>query len=166
MIPREVIEAVANPLGQLVTTLLPMLITWGAKSMEVYSKLPQNFIEFLIGMFFCFFGGVYPALFAAVQAAENGGRAAVVSAIRDLADEAMIIIEASKKDDDVDKDKDGKKDVTGLSGKEYLARKTMLVLKKMNPDKACIIVQIFSMVTLSRTHLLTIISSLIFLASG
>jgi len=78
----------------------------------------------------------------------------------------MIIIEASKKDDDVDKDKDGKKDVTGLSGKEYLARKTMLVLKKMNPDKACIIVQIFSMVTLSRTHLLTIISSLIFLASG
>ena len=92
-------------------------------------------IEFCIGFIFCFFGGVYPTLFAAVQAAENGGRKTVVEAIKDLANEAMIIVEESKKDDEKDEDKDGKKDVTEASAKEYLQRKTLLVLKKMNPDK-------------------------------
>ena len=44
-------------------------------------------------------------------------------------------MEESKKDDEKDEDKDGKKDVTEASAKEYLQRKTLLVLKKMNPDK-------------------------------
>lgn len=132
---RQIVEKFAKPLGVLVTTALPLVITWGSKAVELYSKLPQNFIEFLIGCIFCFFGGVYPTLFAAVQAAENGGRKAVMAALKDLSDEAMKIIEASKKDDDVDEDKDGKKDVEQISGQEFVRRKTLLVLKKMNPDK-------------------------------
>lgn len=59
----------------------------------------------------------------------------MVDAIHDLADEALIIINESKKDDDADDDKDGKKDVDQLAGSELLKRKTLLVLKKMNPQK-------------------------------
>lgn len=84
---------------------------------------------------FCFFGGTFPTLFAAIQAAEYGGRKTVMNAIVELADEALVILEEVKKDDDVDADKDGKKDVEQISGSELLKRKTLLVLKKMNPEK-------------------------------
>jgi hypothetical protein len=73
--------------------------------------------------------------FAAIQAAEHGGRKTVVEAVSDLAEEAMIIIEESKKDDKEDKNKDGVKDVDQITKKEYMTRKTKLVLKKMNPEK-------------------------------
>lgn len=131
----QIVQMAAKPLGAFLTTAIPLIIKYCNMAMEFYRKLPTNFIEFLIGCIFCFFGGVYPTLFAAVQAAENGGRKTVMAAIKDLSDEALIIIEESKKDDDVDEDKDGKKDVDEISGREYLQRKTLLVLKKMNPEK-------------------------------
>lgn len=131
----KIVEMVAKPVGAIVTQAIPVIITYGNKGLALYNKLPQNFIEFLIGFIFCFFGGVFPTLFAAVQAAENGGRKTVMAAIKDLTNEAMIIINESKKDDDKDDDGDGKKDVTEISGKEFVQRKTLLVLKKMNPDK-------------------------------
>ena len=90
---------------------------------------------FIYGFVFCFFGGTFPTLFAAIQAAEYGGRKTVMNAITDLADEALVIMEEVKKDDDVDENKDGKKDVDQISGAELLKRKTLLVLKKMNPEK-------------------------------
>jgi hypothetical protein len=166
----QIVESLAKPLGQLLTTGIPIVITtgvflllalswvhasplttlpifplllvlycmvWyvGQKALDLYRQLPQNFLEFGIGFIFCFFGGVYPTLFAAVQAAENGGRTAVLDALYDLAQEATVIIEESKKDDNADNDKDGKKDVTEASNKEYWQHKTLLVLRKMNPEK-------------------------------
>lgn len=100
-----------------------------------FQKLPQNALLFIYGAIFCFFGGIFPSLFVAIQAAEYGGRQTVMLAITDLADEALVILEEVKKDDDLDEDKDGKKDVDKLSGSELLKRKTLLVLKKMNPEK-------------------------------
>lgn len=58
-----------------------------------------------------------------------------MNAIIDLADEALKIINESKKDDGADDDKDGKKDVDELTGSQLLKRKTLLVLKKMDPEK-------------------------------
>jgi hypothetical protein len=84
---------------------------------------------------FCFFGGTFPTVFAAIQAAEYGGRKKVMDAIIALSDEALMILEEVKKDDDIDADKDGKNDVDQISGSELLQRKTLLVLKKMNPQK-------------------------------
>jgi len=110
-------------------------ITYTRKAYRAFQKLPQNALLFLNGAVFCFFGGSFPTLFAAIQAAEYGGRMAVVVAISDLSDEAMIIIEESKKDDAKDEDKDGKKDVEQISSAEYMTRKTKLVLRKMNPEK-------------------------------
>ena len=52
-----------------------------------------------------------------------------------LADEALIIVEESKKDDEVDADGDGKADVKQIGNREYALRKTRLVMAKMNPEK-------------------------------
>ncbi len=70
-----------------------------------------------------------------MEAAKHGGIKDVVQALNDLSDEAMKIIDASKKDDDVDEDNDGKKDVEQIDAKTLLLRKTNLVMTKMNPQK-------------------------------
>lgn len=106
-----------------------------SKLYALFKKLPQNVILFFNGLVFCFFGGLFPTLFAAVQAAEHGGRQTFIDALGDLSEEFMTIIEESKKDDKEDKDKDGKSDVDQISSGEYIARKTTLVLRKMNPEK-------------------------------
>lgn len=97
----------------------------------MWSKLDDDVITAIIGFVFCFFGGFFPTLFSAVQAAEQAGRATLVEAVSDLASEAVIIIDESKKDDKVDKDGDGVADVDKLSDKEYVKRKTLLVLQKV-----------------------------------
>jgi hypothetical protein len=129
------LQGVAKPLVDGITFVLPIIITNAMKAHEMFLKLPRNAMNFVIGFVFCFSGGLYPTLFAAVQAAEYGGRQTVMAALKDLADEALIIIEQSKKDDSVDVNKDGKADVKEISSKDYALRKTMLVLQKMNPQK-------------------------------
>jgi hypothetical protein len=131
----EKLQVLAKPVIGFLTFLIPQLITNGQKARELYNKLPQNVINFFIGFVFCFFGGLYPVLFAAVQAAEYGGRATVMDALKDLSDEANGIIGASKKDDKLDEDNDGIADVDQIAAKELVHRKTMLVLRKMNPEK-------------------------------
>lgn len=86
-------------------------------------------VLFVYGAVFCFFGGTFPTLFAALQAAEHGGRKTVIDALSDLSDEAMIVVNETKKDDDA------KSDVKDLSPSQFVAYKTKLVLKKMNPEK-------------------------------
>ena len=82
-----------------------------------------------LGFAFCFFGGMYPTLFAGVQAAEQGGRALLIESITDLSEEATRIIEESKKDDDA-------KDTPNSDNLEaYAKHKTLFVLEKMNPQK-------------------------------
>lgn len=136
------LQGLAKPIGTFITFALPVVVNALNVAYHFYMKLPQNAIGFLVGTIFCFFGGLYPALFAAVEAAEHAGQQVVINSLKDLADEALIIIEESKKDDQVDEiDKDGKPgkdgipDVQQISGKEYARRKTLLVLRKMNPEK-------------------------------
>lgn len=134
----EILQAVAKPLATFLGFIIPPLFLLTAKAYGVWKVLPKNVSQFIIGFVFCFFGGLYPTVFAAIQAAEHGGRKVVVDAVSDLANEIMVILEESKKDDKVDADKDGKADVTQIEGKEYVIRKTKLVIAKVNPDKVCV----------------------------
>ena len=131
----KTLQSLAKPLIDGLTVALPFIIQTSKTVYSYYLKLPQNALLFVYGFVFCFFGGTFPVLFAALQAAEYSGRQAVLAAVGDLADEALIIIEESKKDNQVDEDKDGKKDVDQISHQEYVKRKTLLVLRKMNPEK-------------------------------
>lgn len=101
----ELLQSVAKPLATFLGFIIPPLFLMTAKAYKVFKTLPTNVAQFIIGACFCFFGGLYPTVFAAVQAAEHGGRKAVVQAISDLANEITVILEESKKDDKVDADK-------------------------------------------------------------
>lgn len=129
------IEVHAKPIIAFITSLTPVVITFCQKTYECYKILPEDQLQFIIGFIICFFGGVYPALFAAIEAAKHGGLTTLKAALKDLADEATIIIQASKKDDAADEDKDGKSDVAQLDSKAVLVRKAKLVVTKMNPQK-------------------------------
>jgi hypothetical protein len=129
------LQSVAKPLLNVLYIAIPVCIKFGRKFHGFWVKCDDNVIAAFIGFVFCFFGGLYPTLFSAIQAAEQGGRAVLVASMKDLADEAVVIIEQSKKDDKADADKDGVADVEQIDNKEYVQRKTLLVLQKMNPEK-------------------------------
>lgn len=131
----QTLESVGRPLINAVAIAIPFIIIGVSRLHSVFRTLPQNALFFLYGTIICFFGGTFPTLFAALKAAEHGGRKTVAQALTALAEEAMVIVEASKKDDKVDADKDGKSDANQTSGHELLTRTTLLVLKKMNPQK-------------------------------
>jgi hypothetical protein len=130
-----ILQGMVRPCLHAAEILLPLLILGAARLYRLFLRLPQNALLFLYGFVTCFFGGTFPTLFAAIQAAKHGGRQAVVQVVSDLSDEVMIIIEASKKDDDADDDNNGIRDVDEMSSRELTARKTRLVLRKMNPER-------------------------------
>ena len=47
----------------------------------------------------------------------------------------MVIIEENKKDNATDADGDGVSDVDEISNREFIKRKTTLVLRKIDPEK-------------------------------
>jgi hypothetical protein len=131
----QTLEALGKPLVHFSTVAIPFIIVSVSRIYGVFLKLPQNALHFIFGLVICFFGGTFPTLFAALKAAEFGGRKAVAEALTALSEEALIIIEESKKDDSADEDKDGIRDVDQVGGQELLRRKFLLVLKKINPQK-------------------------------
>jgi len=131
----KLLNVIGRPLIQAITYALPIITHYTIIAHKWYSTLPVEQINILIGTIFCFFGGVYPALFAAIEAAKHGGWEDLKQAIFDLSEEAMTIIEESKKDDELDEDGDGVKDVNQITSKEYITRKGNLVIVKMNPEK-------------------------------
>lgn len=131
----EKVEPYAKKVLAFLEVAIPIFITYCQKAHEFYCKLSQDAIKFILGMILCFFGGVFPTLFAALEAAKHGGLMILKDSLTDLAEEATVIIEASKKDDDADATGDGVKDVDQLTPKELLMRKGKLVLIKMNPKK-------------------------------
>jgi len=131
----QILQSISKPLVNAITVALPIIIQTTKTSYGYYLKLPQNALLFIYGFVFCFFGGTFPVLFAAIQAAEYSGRKTVMLAVSDLTNEALGIIEESKKDNKKDNDNDGKSDVDQISNSEFVARKTKLVLRKMNPEK-------------------------------
>eukprot|EP00985_Skeletonema_marinoi_P016750 scaffold9044_cov137-Skeletonema_marinoi.AAC.4 len=99
-------ESTNNPIEKLgrtvingIITAIPICVTFIHNGHKFYKQLPTDYIHLLIGAILCFFGGVYPTVFAALQAAEHGGLTTVKKALKALGDEVMIIINESKKDD-------------------------------------------------------------------
>eukprot|EP00581_Thalassiosira_minuscula_P028149 CAMPEP_0183756318 /NCGR_PEP_ID=MMETSP0739-20130205/4933_1 /TAXON_ID=385413 /ORGANISM="Thalassiosira miniscula, Strain CCMP1093" /LENGTH=231 /DNA_ID=CAMNT_0025993465 /DNA_START=203 /DNA_END=895 /DNA_ORIENTATION=+ len=131
----EKVEKLAGPLLNFVFTAIPIIINACQAVYKIYVRLPIEYVYLLIGAVMCFMGGFYPTVFAALQAAEHGGLATVRKALSALSEEIMVIVEANKKDDQVDADGDGIADAKQISGRELLRRKVKLVLAKMNPEK-------------------------------
>lgn len=124
-----------KPIMSAITTVIPIVIDYSQKLWGIYESLPEDQLQAILGFVLCFFGGLYPVLFAAMEAAKHGGMETLVTALKELSEEAMVIIEENKKDDDVDADNDGTKDVDQLNNRQLIMRKFNLVIVKMNPEK-------------------------------
>lgn len=128
-------HAYIKPLIGVFTTLTPIIITGCQTMYKSYKTLPEDQLKILIGTIICFFGGVYPGLFAAIEAAKLGGWTDLQKSLTVLSEEVLAILEASKKDDVKDDDKNGISDVKEIDSKALLVRKANLVLTKMNPHR-------------------------------
>eukprot|EP00573_Skeletonema_grethae_P001869 CAMPEP_0201687122 /NCGR_PEP_ID=MMETSP0578-20130828/1313_1 /ASSEMBLY_ACC=CAM_ASM_000663 /TAXON_ID=267565 /ORGANISM="Skeletonema grethea, Strain CCMP 1804" /LENGTH=306 /DNA_ID=CAMNT_0048171247 /DNA_START=107 /DNA_END=1030 /DNA_ORIENTATION=+ len=131
----EKLEKLGRTVLNGIITAIPICMTFFHNAHEMYNRLPTDYLHFLIGAILCFFGGFYPTVFAAVQAAEHGGLTTVKIALKALGEEVIIIVNESKKDDKVDDDGDGTPDTEQLSPRILMERKVKLVLTKMNPEK-------------------------------
>lgn len=129
------LQSVAKPFIAFVTFIAPIVISSTQTAYNFYCALPLDAVTFLLGFVFCFFGGMYPTLFAAVQAAKHSGRKTVVEACGKLSEEVKVIIEENEKDDKKDDDGDGVADVDQIDGKALMMRKANLVMTKINPIK-------------------------------
>jgi len=118
-----------------VTVALPHIIEFNKKAYRFYKMTHPDLVSAAIGVVFCFFGGVYPTLFAAMQAFQLTGWESTKAAVVDLSVEAVKILEESAKDDQIDDDGDGIADTAQISAKDLILRKTQLVLTKCNPQK-------------------------------
>jgi len=113
----------------------PYIVNFVLTVHSYYIRMPTELVHAILGACLCFFGGTFPTLIAASEAARLCGWDRTKQALEDLAVEAAAVVKHNKKDDAVDNDKDGIADVNRLSGKELIARKTKLVLQNCNPDK-------------------------------
>lgn len=113
---------------------MPYVVQGMKKAKELYDLLPETLLYAIIGFCMCFFGGVFPASIAAVEAWSVCGGKEAIKDVQKLYSEITKAGDASKKDDDVDADGDGVADVNQIDSKALLQRKTMVVLKAIDPD--------------------------------
>lgn len=108
-----------------VTTCLPPIVAIVRAVVAVYRVLPTDAIIAQVGLVYCFAGGYYPALFAALQAAQQCGWKQMIRAIQDLSEEALNAVAAMERT--------AKK--AEQNAREIFTEATKVVLATVNPVK-------------------------------
>jgi hypothetical protein len=108
-------------------TILPLVVATVRAVTTFYAALPVDAILAQVGLVYCFAGGYYPTLFAAVQAAQHCGWEVMVDAVDDLAEEAVAAIQAC--DFQFSRGAEPKK------AHEIFTEKTKIVLATIDPMK-------------------------------
>ena len=75
----EKLRGMAKPVLDGIVFLIPFLIKYGRLARVYIEKLPTNAFNFLVGFIFCFFGGFYPVLFAAIQRPRKLSRTSMIN---------------------------------------------------------------------------------------
>jgi hypothetical protein len=117
-----------------VQRVLPPLVGIIKSVLVTYRLLPQDALLAQAGIVYCFCGGCYPTLFAAVQAARHCGMEPMICAIRDLTDQAIVAVEAtaaeSASSTHSDNDQEEQK-----SAKDIFLQTTRIVMRSVDPVK-------------------------------
>jgi hypothetical protein len=111
-----------------------------------YNKLPHDAIMAQAGLVYCFAGGYFPTLFAAISAAQNSGMSVIFQAISDLVDEGTKAIDACINDEVPNQNGNNNAPYWGeeqttfipfeeLSPHKRFGRKTRIVLATVDPVK-------------------------------
>jgi len=119
------LDATVRTVLQVVTTtcrtLLPPTVAFVRSVAKVYAALPTDAILAQVGLVYCFAGGYFPTLFAALQAAQHCGWEVAVEAVDDLVDEGLAAVQAC--------------DYTASTARELLTENTKIVLATIDPVK-------------------------------
>ena len=126
------VEAIVEIFTGVCRTVLPPMVACARVTIRFYRSLPVDFIIAQVGLVYCFAGGYYPTLFAALTAAQQCGWQTMLYALEDLIEEATIAIEAASRE----------VSNKAQSYRDAVTRKTMVVLAAIDPVK----------VSSSRTH--------------
>ena len=127
-----VVSTVTNLLVQMGSLVLPPVVGVAKAIVGLYRALPKDAIIAGSGLMFCFAGGYYPTLFSSIQAAQQYGWDVMVQALTDLADEAILVIDALEADEKVKTSFYGMDEASTVRS---LRRKTSLVLATVDPMK-------------------------------
>lgn len=133
---RPYVSMAAPILAKLIAALIiawPYIVKYTALAREYYAMLPHQVIMLIVGAVCCFFGGMFPATIAAVEAWRLSGGKEAIRNLKLLLDEANKVKKAEDADDQVDADNDGVPDVQQIDGKELLQRKMMIVAQAVDP---------------------------------
>lgn len=106
--------------------LLPPLVQVGKAVVSFYRTLSIDAIIAQFGLVMCFCGGCYPSLIAAIQAAQVCGLPRMLTACRDLVDEAIVAVDATK----------GQWKREKNPGKAF-SEVSRIVLQSVDPMKVC-----------------------------
>jgi hypothetical protein len=133
------VSPVVLQLIDLIEKLTPIVEKLYAKAMELWVKIepykPHLLAPAFMGFIMCFFGGSFLTLIAAVEAFNMCGYESTLACINMLVEDFKIVIAENKKDDKEDKDGDGVADVMQVSNTKLLTRKTLLLLKVIDPNR-------------------------------
>jgi len=109
--------------------IICMFYIWlGKKIYWIYTLLPMNVITMIFGAGLCFFGGMYYAAIAAVEAALNLGGADMWSHLQVVWDEGSLIAQAEMEDQEKDEDKNGIKDVQEMATNDLINHKAKVAM--------------------------------------
>lgn len=128
----KTVESIVEIIAGVCKTVLPPVVACARLTIRFYRSLPVDFIIAQVGLVYCFAGGYYPTLFAALTAAQQCGWQTMLYALEDLIEEATIAIEAASRE----------VSNKAQSYRDAVTRKTMVVLAAIDPVK----------VSYSRTH--------------
>jgi hypothetical protein len=119
------VESIVGIITDVCKTVLPPMVTFARVTIQFYRSLPLDAIIAQVGLVYCFAGGYYPTLFAALTAAQQCGWQTMLFALEDLIEEATIAIEAASRE----------VSYKARTYRDTVARKTMVVLAAIDPVK-------------------------------
>jgi hypothetical protein len=121
----KTVESIVEIITGVLRTVIPPVVACARVTIRFYRSLPVDFIIAQIGLVYCFAGGYYPTLFAALTAAQQCGWQTMLYALEDLIEEATIAIEAASRE----------VSNKAQSYRDAVTRKTMVVLAAIDPVK-------------------------------
>jgi hypothetical protein len=140
---QKIVAAVVHAITATARTCLPPIVGVVRAVVTFYRILPKDALIAQIGLVYCFCGGCYPTLFAAVQAAQHCGIQSMLRALSDLTDQAVLAVEATKE----------KINYEAKSVHEIFMQTTMVVMQSVDPMKvSCIKTQIATLVFFLLSH--------------
>lgn len=133
------VAPVIGTISEGLVKLLPIFFELYTRAMAFWKSLepykPDLLFPSICGLIMCFFGGDFVTLIAAVEAYRMSGYEATQESFASIAQDFKKIAAENKKDDDVDADGDGVKDVLQISTADLVKRKTILFIKVADPKR-------------------------------